>query len=120
MRHLPKSAYMWLTVYSLALEMGILYDTNHKLLNGFNMRFVLRKYLCSEHPKFLLFLLFLGRKKNMYAYQCLKPRSKIEKVTGGFRGEKSSKDMASSRNLVSTIGEQASPTMGDGTRCPEG
>ena len=27
--------------------------------------------------------------------------------------------MASSRNLVSTIGAQASPTMGDGTRCPE-
>ena len=24
------------------------------------------------------------------------------------------------RNLVSTIGAQASPTMGDGTRCPEG
>ena len=27
--------------------------------------------------------------------------------------------MASSRNLVSTIGAQASPTMGDRTRCPE-
>ena len=27
--------------------------------------------------------------------------------------------MASSRNLVSTIGAQASPAMGDGTRCPE-
>ena len=40
--------------------------------------------------------------------------------TKGIRGEKSSKDMASSRNLVSTIGTQASPTMGDGTRCPEG
>ena len=46
--------------------------------------------------------------------------SKIEKVPRGVRGEKSSKDMASSRNLVSTIGAQASPTMGDGTRCPEG
>ena len=47
---------------------------------------------------------------------------KIEKVPRGIRGEKSSKDMASSRNLVSTIGAQASPTptMGDGTRCPEG
>ena len=37
---------------------------------------------------------------------------KIEKVPRGIRGEKSSKDMASSRNLVSTIGAQASPTMG--------
>ena len=31
-------------------------------------------------------------------------KSKIEKVPRGIRGEKSSKDMASSRNLVSTIG----------------
>ena len=44
---------------------------------------------------------------------------KIEKVPRGIRGEKSSKDMASSRNLVSTIGALASPKMGDGTRCPE-
>ena len=42
--------------------------------------------------------------------QCI--RSKIEKVPRGIRGEKTSKDMASSRNLVSTIGAQASPTMG--------
>ena len=27
--------------------------------------------------------------------------------------------MASSRNLVSTIGALASPKMGDGTRCPD-
>ena len=46
--------------------------------------------------------------------------SKIEKVPRGIRGEKSSKDMARSRNLVSTIGVLASPKMGDGTRCPEG
>ena len=46
--------------------------------------------------------------------------SKIEKVPRGIRGEKSNKDMASSRNLVSTIGALASPKMGDGTRCPEG
>ena len=46
--------------------------------------------------------------------------SKIEKVPRGIRGQKLSKDIASSRNLVSTIGAQASPTMGDGTRCPEG
>ena len=37
--------------------------------------------------------------------------SKIEKVPRGIRGEKSSKNMASSRNLFSTIGAQASPTM---------
>ena len=43
---------------------------------------------------------------------------KIEKVPRGIRGEKSSKDMASSRNLVSTIGALASPRIGDGTRCP--
>ena len=36
------------------------------------------------------------------------------------RGDRSSKDMASSRNLVSTIGALASPKMGDETRCPEG
>ena len=47
-------------------------------------------------------------------------KGKIEKVPRGIRGEKSSKDMASSRNLVSTIGASASPKMGDGTRCPEG
>ena len=47
-------------------------------------------------------------------------QSKIEKVPKGIRGEKSSKDMASSRNLVSKIGALASPKMGDGTRCPEG
>ena len=46
--------------------------------------------------------------------------SKIEKVPRGIQGEKSSRDMASSRNLVSTIGAQASPKKGDGTRCPEG
>ena len=45
--------------------------------------------------------------------------SKIEKVPRGIRDKKSSKDMASSRNLVSTIGALASPKMGDGTRCPD-
>ena len=33
----------------------------------------------------------------------------MEKVPRGIQGEKSSKDIASSRNLVSTIGAQASP-----------
>ena len=47
-------------------------------------------------------------------------KSKLEKEPRGIRGEKSSKIMASSRNLFSTIGAQASPTMGNGIRCPEG
>ena len=38
--------------------------------------------------------------------QCISASSKIEKVPRGIRGEKSSKDMASSRNLVSTVGAQ--------------
>ena len=41
---------------------------------------------------------------------------KIEKVPRGIRGEKLSKDMAILRNLVSTIGAQASPKKEDGTR----
>ena len=45
---------------------------------------------------------------------------KMEKVPRGIQGEKSTKDTASSRNLVSTIGAQASPEKGDETRCPEG
>ena len=56
----------------------------------------------------------------MNSFQNFIERSKIEKVPRGIRGEKSSKDMAISRNLVSTIGALASPKMGDGTRCPEG
>ena len=34
--------------------------------------------------------------------------------------QKSSEDMTSSRNLISTIRARTSPTVGDGTRCPEG
>ena len=45
--------------------------------------------------------------------------SKIEKVPRGIQGEMSSKVMASSRNLVSTTGEQASPKLGNRTSCPE-
>ena len=56
----------------------------------------------------------------MRYFICRVVLSKIEKVPRGIRGEKSSKDMASSRNSVSTIGALASPKMGDGTRCPEG
>ena len=44
----------------------------------------------------------------------------IEKVPRGIQGGKSSKDMASSRNLVSIIGAKAKPKRGNGTRCPEG
>ena len=46
------------------------------------------------------------------AANILLEQSKIEKVPRGIRGEKSSKDMASSRNLVSTIGALASPKIG--------
>ena len=46
--------------------------------------------------------------------------SKIEKVPRCIQGEKPSKDMASSSNLVSTIGAKASPKKGNGTRCPDG
>ena len=45
--------------------------------------------------------------------------AKSRKYQGVFE-VKSLVDMASSRNLVSTIGALASPKMGDGTRCPEG
>ena len=46
--------------------------------------------------------------------------SKVEKVPRGIQGEKSNKHMSGSRNLVPTIGAQASPKKGDGTRIPEG
>ena len=45
-------------------------------------------------------------------YTFLYMQSKIKRVPRGIRGEKSSKVMASSRNLFSTIGAQASPKMG--------
>ena len=45
---------------------------------------------------------------------CSNSWRKIEKVPRGIQGEKSSRDMASSRNLVSIIGAQASPKKGDG------
>ena len=53
-------------------------------------------------------------------HKCCTVLSKIEKVPRGIQGKKSSRDMASARNLVSTIGAQASPKKGDGTRCLEG
>ena len=51
---------------------------------------------------------------------CIERESKIEKAPRGIHGETSSKDMASQKNLVSTIGAQASPKKGDGTKCTEG
>ena len=63
------------------------------------------------------------KEKNMNSYSVIFSlcyEAKSRKYQGVIRGEKSSKDMASSRNLVSTIGAFASPKMGDGTRCPEG
>ena len=60
-----------------------------------------------------------SRMKNTHKWQTMDSQrnkktlqSEIEKVPRGNRGEKSSKDMASLRNLVSTIGAQASPKMG--------
>ena len=47
-------------------------------------------------------------------------KGNIEKVPRGIQGEKSSKDTASSGNLVSTIEAYASPKKGDRTWCPEG
>ena len=60
------------------------------------------------------------KKIPVYPFVITVMESKIEKVPRGIQGEKSSKDMASSRNLVSTIGAQASPKKGDGTKCLEG
>ena len=65
--------------------------------------------------------MLLGHDKSKaFLIWAMNRESKIEKVPRGIRDEKSSKDMASSRNLVSTIGALASPRMGDGTRCLEG
>ena len=44
----------------------------------------------------------------------IKRVKQIRERTRGIRFKKSSKDMASSRNLVLTIGAQASPKMGGG------
>ena len=55
-----------------------------------------------------------------WGYYIITVTSKIVKVPMGIQSEKSSKDMASSKNLVSTIGAQANPKKGAGIRCPEG
>ena len=56
--------------------------------------------------RLLIVLTFLAR-----CLMILKWR-KIEKVPRGIQGEKSKKDMASLKNLVSTFGAQASPKKG--------
>ena len=79
--------------------------------------------ICVKGHNGPILLTLLPQKRLYYVVEFItvnNNRSKIEKVPRGIRGEKSSKDMASSRNLVSTIGALASPKMGDGTRCPEG
>ena len=94
---------------------------------------------CSDLVGFIIFslnlhackyLIFMQNSSDTNAW-CIKERetylkvsialclSKI-KVPRGIQGEKSSKDMVSSRNVISKIGAQASPKKGDGTRCPEG
>ena len=87
-------------------------------------------YLYLDFAQLFLFLIFFTRKVYVYEQWIIHRsidvmkriphvatlnvkitliESKIEKVPRGIRGEKSSKDMASSRNLVSTIGALASP-----------
>ena len=81
----------------------------------------------SLHTWGMLYLKAIGRKPdNTMSLWCfgVLGESRLNKQTTwpyprGIRVEKSSKDMASSRNLVSTIGALASPKTGDGTRCPE-
>ena len=46
--------------------------------------------------------------------------NKQNQVPRGIQSEKSSRNMTTSRNLVSIISAQASPKKGEGTRCPEG
>ena len=63
-------------------------------------------------------VIFCERYQNKDVF-CYKAKQNRES-TKGYSSEKSSKDMTSSRNLVSTIGALASPKLGDRTRCPEG
>ena len=79
-------------------------------IHAFNMRF----RVSQKHDAILQ--CEVSRGKLLHRVRCLAFetnffRSKIEKIPRGIRGEKSSKDMGSSRNLVSTIGAQASPTI---------
>ena len=69
---------------------------------GINKTFCYRigTKLMREFMKFSMYMINSTNTANMRS-NCL---SKTEKAPRGIRGEKSSKDMASSRNLVSTIG----------------
>ena len=77
-------------------------------------------YICIQTKKCKFKIISPALYYNLQKLMSKEMYSKIEKVPRGIRGEKSSKNMTSSRNLVSTIGALASPKMGDGTRCPEG
>ena len=74
----------------------------------------LGKHYCSRLllPECNLKILFIVWWMTILIFISQSRGSKIEKVPRGIRGEKSSKDMANSRNLVSTIGAQASPKIG--------
>ena len=70
------------------------------------------EYLCLESECSFTKYVSLGHKymyriSNEFSFHTMYYESKIEKVPRGIRGEKSSKDMASSGNLVSTIGALA-------------
>ena len=65
--------------------------------------------LCFTFKKIKCFNLLHNFIDIIYCISFASLTSKIEKVPRGIQGEKSSKDLANSRNLVSTIGTQASP-----------
>ena len=105
--------YYCLFVYMLYPIRDVAFGINELNCIYWTVRMASNRYPLCEYQKF--------RTRNILDYISNKHiYCKIEKVPRGIRGEKSSKDMASSRNLVSTIGALASPKMGDGTRCPEG
>ena len=100
----------------MGIEGGRRKIINHDFVQGHGIHRRGRDLQRSLHSKFRLGLQIFDTQVDFP----VPVQSKIEKVPSDIRGEKSSKDTASSRNLVSTIGALASPKMGDGTRCPEG
>ena len=106
--------------YQMLLDIGrlvLLIQIQHLILKAF-VCFIIQQCPTYNNKRWSRRIL---NEINIYCqYIILTIWSKIEKVPRGIRGEKSSKDMASSRNLVSTIGALASPKMGDVTRCREG
>ena len=88
------------------------------------VKIICRRWFCTPYS-FVTVSCFVGCPQKLvlldvWCFILFLVKGKIEKVPRGIRGEKSSKDMAISRNLVSTIGALASLKVGDGTRCPEG